>query len=597
MSLLRTKLLPAVGAAGLVTAILAPLPANADVPADSATASPCGVGGVFTASPPTCTYGTTGTDTFTVPDGVDAVTVDLYGAEGGSAAGFVAPNPPNTGAPGGLGGETRARLAVTPGQKLQITVGAAGVPGSSRHGEFARPGGFGHGSGGGGAHGGGGSGGGASDVRLDDFGAADRVLVAGGGGGAGNGGPLLHGGDGGGPAGQDGGQGGGPDGSGVAGGGGSQTTPGTGSPNSALGGPGGPASDTDPNTGLPNPGSGGPGGNGARGGNGGGGGGGGYFGGGGGSGGGNPGNLYGAGGGGGSSYATPAASQVSLLQGVNHGSGRAIVSFRYRTTVSLTPDTSTPLFGHPVTFTAAVHAANPAAGTPSGTVTISDGTTPLATVPLEGGRARFTTGGLRPGSHALTATFSGDPGFTPGATDSPTEITVGFSRPCIAAAHHGVLTVAADEAICIGSGGSQDGKVTVQPGGSLAVSDARITGPVTADGALALTVCGSTLTGPLTVEHSSGYVRIGGEPTTCQGNLVRGALTIDANTGGIAVSGNSVTGPVRITGNSGSGLLPDESAPAFEGNHVEGPLSCDGNEPELHQSDNTVSGPRSGQCR
>ncbi|WP_042381871.1 glycine-rich protein, partial [Streptacidiphilus melanogenes] len=262
----RTVLTVLTGTTGLLTAVLAPATVT---PASAADPSPCGASGVFTASVPTCTYRTTGTDTFTVPDGVTAVTVDLFGAEGGSAAGYVDPNPPNTGAPGGLGGETRATLAVQPGQTLQITVGAAGIPGSSRHGEFARPGGFGHGSGGGGAHGGGGSGGGASDLRVGAFDGSDRVLVAGGGGGAGNGGPLLYGGAGGGPIGQDGGQGGGPDGSGVAGGGGSQTAPGIGSPNSALGGPGVAGGDTDPNTGLPDPGSGGPGGNGARGGNGG----------------------------------------------------------------------------------------------------------------------------------------------------------------------------------------------------------------------------------------------------------------------------------------------------------------------------------------
>ncbi|MFJ9817757.1 Ig-like domain-containing protein [Streptomyces sp. NPDC101151] len=599
MSLLRTKLLPAVGVAGLLTAVLAPLPAGAAVPADpadsAATASPCGVGGLFTTSPPTCTYTSTGTDAFTVPEGMNAVTVDLYGAEGGSAAGFVAPNPPNTGAPGGLGGESHARLAVTAGQKLQITVGAAGVSGTSRHGEFARLGGFGHGSGGGGAHGGGGSGGGASDVRVGDFGPSDRVLVAGGGGGAGNGGPLLHGGDGGAPLGQDGGQGGGPDGSGVAGGGGSQTTPGTGSPNSALGGPGIAGGDTDPNTGLPNPGSGGPGGNGARGGNGGGGGG--YFGGGGGSGGGNPGNLYGAGGGGGSSYATPAATDVSLRQGVQHGNGKAIVSFRYTASVLLTADTDTPLFGHPVTLTAAVGPVNPAVGTPSGTVTFSDGTTPLADVPLDGGRASFTTGGLRPGAHAITATYSGDADFTGSSTDEPTDVTVGFSRPCIATAHHGTLTVADGQAICIASDGSQVGRITVRPGGSLSLSDARITGPVTADGALALSICGSALTGPLTVRHSTGYVRIGGEPTTCQGNVIRGPFTLDANSGGVEASDNAVTGLVTITDNSGSGLLPDEAIPTFENNQVDGPLSCKGNKPGLDQSGNTVHGPRSGQCR
>lgn len=214
----------------------------------SATAKPvnaaalCGSGGAFTTSAPTCTYTKVGTDTFTVPDGVTEATFDLFGAEGGSAAGFVAPNPPNDGAPGGLGGETRATLAVSPGQTLQITVGTAGINGSSQHGVFAQPGGFGHGTGGFGGHGGGGSGGGGTDVRVGAFGATDRVLIAGGGGGAGNGGPLLHGGNGGGLAGESGGQGGGPAGSGVAGSGATQTADGAGAPHPAgPGGPGAPA--------------------------------------------------------------------------------------------------------------------------------------------------------------------------------------------------------------------------------------------------------------------------------------------------------------------------------------------------------------------
>ncbi|MFF1953842.1 hypothetical protein ACFVXI_34485, partial [Kitasatospora herbaricolor] len=123
------------GAAGLLAAMMAPVTASADpatagaaaTPAATAGgATPCGAGGVFTAAPPTCTWTVAGTDVFTVPAGVTEVSVDLFGAEGGSAAGFVAPNPPNQGAPGGLGGETRATLAVGAGQRLQITEGAAG---------------------------------------------------------------------------------------------------------------------------------------------------------------------------------------------------------------------------------------------------------------------------------------------------------------------------------------------------------------------------------------------------------------------------------------------------------------------------------------
>ncbi|MEU9255008.1 Ig-like domain-containing protein [Streptomyces sp. NPDC048270] len=593
----RSKSVVLAGVTGLLGAVLTALPATADQPA---AAPPCGAGGVFTTSPPTCTYSAAGTDTFTVPDGVGAVTVDLYGAEGGSAAGFVTPNPPNEGAPGGLGGHSRATLAVSAGRHLGITVGAAGVPGSSRRGEYARPGGFGHGSGGGGAHGGGGSGGGASAVRAGAAAPSDRILVAGGGGGAGNGGPLLRGGAGGGLVAEPGGQGGGPEGSGVGGGGATQSAHGAGSLHSALGGPGIAGGDTDPQTGLPNPGSGGPGGNGARGGNGGGGGGGGHFGGGGGSGGGNPGNLYGAGGGGGSSFAAAAATDVSLLAGVHRGNGKAIVTFRYGTAVTVAADTAAPLFGHPVTLTAAVASANPAAGTPGGTVTFSDGARDLATVPLDGaGRARFRTGTLQPGGHPITARYSGDPGHTPGATAEPAAVTVGFSEPCLTTAHHGALTVPAGRALCIAAGGSQTGPVTVRPGGSLAVSDAAVTGPVSADGALALTVCRSRLTGPVGLRAGAGYVLIGSDQdaAACPGNTITGPLTLEGNTGGLQASANTVTGPVRIDGNSAAGPLSEEPVPAFRANRVTGPLRCEGNSPDLRQTGTVVQGPRSGQCR
>jgi hypothetical protein len=51
------------------------------------------------------------------------------------------------------------------------------------------------------------------------------------------------------------------------------------------------------------------------------------------------------------------------------------------------------------------------AGTPGGTVTFSDGTTALATVPLDGsGQAALTISTLSPGSHAVTATYNASTG-------------------------------------------------------------------------------------------------------------------------------------------------------------------------------------------
>ena len=148
---------------------------------------------------------TGGPQSFTVPPGVDSVTVDALGAQGGNGlAGS-----------GGLGGEGVSPSAVTPGQVLQVDVGGAGGgPG---------PGGAGWNGGGPSGSNGAGGGGGASDVRAGTCAAtlscafSDSVVVGGGGGGGGN----FDGGSGGGAAG---GSGAGPD----PGSGGTQTAGGAG---------------------------------------------------------------------------------------------------------------------------------------------------------------------------------------------------------------------------------------------------------------------------------------------------------------------------------------------------------------------------------
>jgi hypothetical protein len=63
--------------------------------------------------------------------------------------------------------------------------------------------------------------------------------------------------------------------------------------------------------------------------------------------------------------------------------------------------------GQNVTFTATV---SPLAGigTPTGTVTFRDGVTDLATVPLTGGSATFSTSALALGSHVIAVVYNGD---------------------------------------------------------------------------------------------------------------------------------------------------------------------------------------------
>ena len=276
-------------------------------------------------------FGYTGTrQTFTVPPGVTSVTVTAAGASGEDTS------PDST---GGAGGLVKAKIVVTPGEKLRVYVGQAGG--------YAGPGVGGYNGGGqGGAPdsrfgdgvrplyvGTGGGGGGASDVRQGGSQIADRVVVAAGGAGAGlfagccSGTQSGKGGAGGGKAGKHGANGccyGQSDGQG--GGGGTQTAGGSGG-----GGAGRGSCHNDGASGSLGVGGDGGQGCGSAYGGGGGGGGGGYFGGGGGGG----GNRYsastdgsGGGGGGGSSYVTPTGKLISDRHGAAPpGNGTVVIAW------------------------------------------------------------------------------------------------------------------------------------------------------------------------------------------------------------------------------------------------------------------------------
>lgn len=90
--------------------------------------------------------------------------------------------------------------------------------------------------------------------------------------------------------------------------------------------------------------------------------------------------------------------------------------------------------GQPVTLTATI--TSNGVNIPTGTVTFSDGSTQLATIPVnDTGRAIYTTPSISAGSHSITASYSGDANFLPG-TASLTQQVIGVSAvPTISPAH------------------------------------------------------------------------------------------------------------------------------------------------------------------
>ena len=96
------------------------------------------------------------------------------------------------------------------------------------------------------------------------------------------------------------------------------------------------------------------------------------------------------------------------------------------TTTTLTSSLNPSGFGQPVTFTATV--SSNTTGTPSGTMTFSNGDTTLESVPLSGSSASITTSALPEIPSSITAVYSGDSNFAGSISNTVSqEVTDGLS--------------------------------------------------------------------------------------------------------------------------------------------------------------------------
>jgi hypothetical protein len=348
-----------------------------------------------------CTYTTTGSDTFTVPSYASSVTITAVGGKGGSGYAGGA-----TIGVGGFGAVVTATDSVSTIGQLAVLVGGNGGNGGDWNtggGGSAVSGATG-GAGGCGEQDCGGGGGGATTVETV---AAVQLVVAGGGGGAGagpsggNGGSGDHGGNNGGYYGCQGGAAGAPDGTGLGG----STTYANCQASATYGdtGPGGNASGAAGGSG----GSSGNNGNYAAGG----GGGGGYGGGGGGE---ASGSGAAAGGGGGSSFTVGGSTGVNVGTDSTGNPSVKITWSLATPSLTVTPQPATAVIGSSIAAKATVAAGD----SPTGTVSFSLYNNPNATgtalftdanVPLSAGSA--TSSGYATaatGTDYWVATYNGD---------------------------------------------------------------------------------------------------------------------------------------------------------------------------------------------
>ena len=110
-------------------------------------------------------------------------------------------------------------------------------------------------------------------------------------------------------------------------------------------------------------------------------------------------------------YAIQASGATSANYLITFNDGTLTIN-QASTTTTLASSANPSVYGQSVTFTATVAAVAPGSGTPTGSVTLMDGSTTLGTGTLTGGVVTFNTSTLNVASHSITAVYGGDSNFT-----------------------------------------------------------------------------------------------------------------------------------------------------------------------------------------
>lgn len=110
--------------------------------------------------------------------------------------------------------------------------------------------------------------------------------------------------------------------------------------------------------------------------------------------------------------------------------------------ISLNSSTAKAGFGGPITFTASVGPMTPETATPTGTITFLDGSKSIGSSVLTGGTASLTSPSLAPGTHHITASYSGDLTFSPTTSQPVVETVAPVPPKCTMSSEHSTLHLA-----------------------------------------------------------------------------------------------------------------------------------------------------------
>src|SRR5205085_2722700 len=140
------------------------------------------------------------------------------------------------------------------------------------------------------------------------------------------------------------------------------------------------------------------------------------------------------------------------------------------TSASLSANHNPSVFGQAVTLTASVSAVSPGSGTPTGTVSLFDGTTSLGSASLSNGQATFTVSSLSVASPPLPLQHSATPCLTPSTSSTLTQtVNKAVSSAALSADHNPTVfgqavTLTASVAAASPGAGTPDGSITFLDG-------------------------------------------------------------------------------------------------------------------------------------
>jgi uncharacterized repeat protein (TIGR01451 family) len=290
---------------------------------------------------------------------------------------------------------------------------------------------------------------------------------------------------------------------------------------------------------------------------------------------------------------TVSSASTDPASGNNTATAETTVT-KNRTVTRLESSPNPSDFGRAVTFTATVQVPG-GAGVPSGSVAfVLDGVRVAVEPVAGGGRSVFTTTGIQPGQHSVTAAYSGDDRFLPsgGAVSQSVTCAQNLTGTIVG-------RVTADAGSWCVRQATIAGTLTVMPGARVSVVGSSVAAGVSSDGAAAFSLCSSRLSGTgLDVRNSSGFVLVG-DPgdDRCGANTIEGPAVLRSNSGGAEVVSNRL-GSLTVDGTTGVGPFANDAAPEIGANSISGDLSCQGNAPPPVNGGqpNFVGGMRSGQC-